>query len=307
MTATHSGRFVPDVRLSKVHRLLFTLFAAAVISALTPSSADAQCYLEGGSYSDGWFDEQDGTLYYMGSGADYSTCECGHVYQIYLTVTRVEDQVVTANLYDGNGNPLSDSSTEVTPGNYSIDVEFGIWCWCSSTYLPAAAQKVVTATAPSSCVPPTFGFGIFYHRYAIDNSPPFPALGSAINYAADRWNNFIWGFTSLKAYDHVNEINWDPLLHTVIVRIEGSMSGSSIWGTTDIVNRPMKININPDLFGNPSLYDAVMLHEMGHARGYDHVSNCLNQSILNDDFPWNGPYSTGFGQGDTIAAQRDIQ
>jgi len=46
---------------------------------------------------------------------------------------------------------------------------------------------------------------------------------------------------------------------------------------------------------------------MGHARGYDHVSNCLNQSILNDNFPWNGPYSTDFGQGDVIAAQRDIQ
>ena len=119
------------------------------------------------------------------------------------------------------------------------------------------------------------------------------------------WNNFVWGFTSLKAYHPT--ANWFPPDHTVVLRIEGSMSGTTTWAETKKRESPMVVDYNPDIFANPALYDAVSLHEMGHARGYGHVSGCLNQTIMDDDFPWYGPYSTDFGPSDTTAAQRDIQ
>lgn len=176
----------------------------------------------------------------------------------------------------------------------------------------AAAQKVVTVEAPPACIPQLWNKGAsgpFYQTYDIDMSPPFPALGNAIYYAADRWNNFIWGFTSLKAF----QLYPSP---TVWLRIEGALAGGPDWAVTRVPdpyygptsNFPIFIDVNPWLFGDPALYDAVLLHEFGHARGYSHVGpGCANESILNIPFnPEQPPYATGFGPSDTVAAQRDI-
>jgi hypothetical protein len=92
----------------------------------------------------------------------------------------------------------------------------------------------------------------------------------------------------------------------VLLEIDVTLSGTSIGAARDVTaaNAGGVIRFNPDYLNSSSVSDfvrQVAAHEFGHAQGFDDLSGCDGQSIMDGNASTSGPFMSSLSSCDTAA------
>jgi hypothetical protein len=216
-----------------------------------------------------------------------------------LTVTLIGPQaahvLVSESRLSGTAQySLSEKLASVPAGTYGT---------IRAVWRGAVGELQVQIVVPCVPAPPTGA--TVNHSYVYNSYSTWPAFQVHIDEAALAWNQFVGEYTNTPAFSLPAG---NPSLTIVAAP---SFMGSPVWG--QFFPETSSIALNPDiLFKAPEFMKAVIMHELGHARGYrghPPIECPPNDTIMTEG--WNplsmDTYPTGFGPGDRAAARRDAQ